>query len=169
MALKDYMQAMQPAIETELQQLINQSIPSEYPELRAMLTYHMGWEGEGAGPEAQGKRIRPLLVLLCAEAAGGNWRSALPAAAAVELLHNFSLIHDDIQDNSPLRRNRPAVWVKWGAAQAINAGDVLFTLAFVSLQRPFRNPSTAKCPSGQPNSSKYLPSPDPGPISRYVL
>jgi len=135
MALKDYMQVMQPAIETDLQQFINQSIPAEYPELRAMLTYHMGWEGEGAGPEAQGKRIRPLLVLLCAEAAGGNWRSALPAAAAVELLHNFSLIHDDIQDNSPLRRNRPAVWVKWGAAQAINAGDVLFTLAFVSLQR----------------------------------
>ena len=99
-----------------------------------MLTYHMGWEGEGAGPEAQGKRIRPLLVLLCAEAAGGNWRAALPAAAAVELLHNFSLIHDDIQDNSPLRRNRPTVWVKWGAAQAINAGDVLFTLAFLALQ-----------------------------------
>ena len=119
MALKEYMQAMQPAIETELQQLINQSIPAEYPELRAMLTYHMGWEGEGAGPEAQGKRIRPLLVLLCAEAAGGNWHSALPAAAAVELLHNFSLIHDDIQDNSPLRRNRPAVWVKWGAARPL--------------------------------------------------
>jgi geranylgeranyl diphosphate synthase type I len=98
-----------------------------------MLDYHMGWEGEGAGTEAQGKRIRPLLVLLSAEAAGGNWRDALPAAAAVELLHNFSLVHDDIQDNSPLRRSRPTVWVKWGIAQAINAGDVLFTLAFHSL------------------------------------
>ena len=52
----------------------------------------------------------------------------------MELLHNFSLIHDDIQDQSPLRRNRPTVWVKWGVAQAINAGDVMFTQAFSSLQ-----------------------------------
>jgi geranylgeranyl diphosphate synthase type I len=99
-----------------------------------MLAYHLGWEGEGAGPEAQGKRIRPLAVLLCADSVGLDWRKALPAAAAVELLHNFSLVHDDIQDQSPLRRSRPAVWVKWGMPQAINAGDVLFTLAFASLQ-----------------------------------
>jgi geranylgeranyl diphosphate synthase type I len=95
----------------------------------------MGWEGEGAGAEAQGKRIRPVLVLLSAEAAGGSWRSALPAAAAVELLHNFSLVHDDIQDQSSLRRNRSTLWVKWGIAQAINAGDVLFTLSFLAMQR----------------------------------
>jgi geranylgeranyl diphosphate synthase, type I len=134
MNLQEYIRVMRPAIEEELQRMIHQSVSSDYPELRAMLDYHMGWEGEGAGPEAQGKRIRPLLVLLSAAAAGGNWRDALPAAAAVELLHNFSLVHDDIQDNSPLRRSRPTVWVKWGVAQAINAGDVLFTLAFLSLQ-----------------------------------
>ena len=81
-----------------------------------MLAYHLGWEGEGAGADAQGKRIRPLLVLLSAQAAGQDWRSALPAAAAVELLHNFSLIHDDIQDHSELRRGRPTVWMKWGVA-----------------------------------------------------
>jgi geranylgeranyl diphosphate synthase type I len=74
------------------------------------------------------------MVLLSAEAAGGSWRDALPAAVAVELLHNFSLVHDDIQDRSPLRRSRPTVWMKWGIAQAINAGDVLFTLAFAALQ-----------------------------------
>ena len=134
MTLQDYIQVMRPAIEDELRQFVLQSLPADYPELRQMLNYHMGWEGEGAGPEAQGKRIRPLLVLLSAEAAGGNWRQALPAAVAVELLHNFSLIHDDIQDNSPLRRNRPTVWVKWGVAQAINAGDVMFTLAFLAVQ-----------------------------------
>jgi geranylgeranyl diphosphate synthase, type I len=134
MNLQEYIQVMRPAIEEALQQMIHQSLPAAYPELRGMLDYHMGWEGEGAGPEAQGKRIRPLLVLLSAEAAGGNWRDALPAAVAVELLHNFSLVHDDIQDNSPLRRSRPTVWVKWGIAQAINAGDVLFTLAFLSIQ-----------------------------------
>jgi geranylgeranyl diphosphate synthase, type I len=134
MNLNDYLREMRPAIETALQSFVDRSLQGEYPELRSMLTYHMGWEGEGAGAEAQGKRIRPLLVLLCAQAAGGDWRDALPAAVSVELLHNFSLIHDDIQDNSPLRRNRPTVWVKWGAAQAINAGDVLFTLSFLAVQ-----------------------------------
>jgi geranylgeranyl diphosphate synthase, type I len=134
MIMREYLQAMRPAVETELQQFINRTLPGEYPEIHQMMAYHLGWEGEGAGPEAQGKRIRPLLVLLAAEAAGGMWQKALPAAAAVELLHNFSLIHDDIQDNSPLRRNRPTVWVKWGTAQAINAGDVMFTLAFMAIQ-----------------------------------
>ncbi len=134
MNLEDYTREMLPDIEAALQAFVDRSLQGNYPELRSMLTYHMGWEGEGAGPDAQGKRIRPLLVLLCAEAAGGDWRNALPAAVSVELLHNFSLIHDDIQDNSPLRRNRPTVWVKWGPAQAINAGDVMFTLSFLAVQ-----------------------------------
>jgi geranylgeranyl diphosphate synthase type I len=133
MTLQDYVQIMRPAIEDELRRFVERSLPARSPELRQMLSYHLGWEGEGAGPDAQGKRIRPLLALLCAEAAGGGWRQALPAAAAVELLHNFSLIHDDIQDNSRLRRSRPTVWVRWGVAQAINAGDVLFTLAFLAV------------------------------------
>ena len=133
MNLKEYTQAMRPAVEEQLQSFLTRSLPGETPEIREMLAYHMGWEGEGAGPEAQGKRIRPLLVLLTAEASGGCWQDALPAAAAVELLHNFSLIHDDIQDNSPLRHGRPTVWKKWGMPQAINAGDVMFTLSFLSV------------------------------------
>src|SRR4051794_5568369 len=87
----------------------------------AMLEYHLGWKGEASaagGSPATGKRVRPLLCLLCASAAGGDWRQALPLGAALELIHNFSLIHDDIQDNSPLRRGRPTVWQKWGQAQA---------------------------------------------------
>jgi len=133
-SLQEYIQEMRPAVERELQAMIDRSVPKEYSGLRDMLVYHMGWEGEGAGSEAQGKRIRPVLSLLCAEAAGGDWRNALPVATAVELLHNFSLIHDDIQDNSPLRRNRPTVWTKWGAPQAINAGDTIFVLSFLALQ-----------------------------------
>jgi geranylgeranyl diphosphate synthase type I len=96
-----------------------------------MLAYHLGWTDGGAS----GKRIRPLLCLLACTAAGGEWRQALPLAAAVELIHNFSLIHDDIQDNSPLRHGRPTVWSRWGAAQAINAGDAMFTLAFLAPHR----------------------------------
>ena len=135
MSLQAKMQAMLPEIEHELRDVIDRTTNPAYPDLRGMLAYHLGWEGEGAGPEAQGKRIRPLMVLLCADASGADWHQALPAAAAVELLHNFSLIHDDIQDNSPLRRGRPTVWTKWGIAQAINAGDVMFTQAFQALHR----------------------------------
>ncbi len=133
MELKDYIQVMQPEIEDQLKAVIDRSVQADYPDLRAMLRYHMGWEGSGAGPDAQGKRIRPLLVLLSTAAAGQDWRKALPAAAAVELIHNFSLIHDDIQDRSELRRGRETVWKKWGVAQAINAGDLMFTLAYLAL------------------------------------
>jgi geranylgeranyl diphosphate synthase type I len=98
-----------------------------------MLTYHLGWTGEGAGPNATGKRIRPLLLLLTAAASGGQWEPALPAAAAVELVHNFSLVHDDIQDKSDKRRGRSTLWIKWGAAQAINAGDGLFVLSNLAI------------------------------------
>jgi geranylgeranyl diphosphate synthase, type I len=133
MLLKQTMEEMLPAVEQELQAVIQRTTAEQSAPLRGMLRYHMGWEGEGAGPEAQGKRIRPLLLLLCVQACGAGWHAALPAAAAVELIHNFSLIHDDIQDQSPLRRNRPTLWVKWGQAQAINAGDVMFTQAFLAL------------------------------------
>ena len=135
MTLKQLIDEMLPSIEAELKLVVSTPENVGFPELREMLVYHMGWEGEGAGAEAQGKRIRPLLVLLSAQAAGQEWRRALPAAAAVELLHNFSLIHDDIQDHSEMRRGRPTVWKKWGIAQAINAGDVMYTLAFWALQR----------------------------------
>jgi len=134
MALEKLMGVMRPAIEDQLKNIILSTINEEnFHDLASMLCYHLGWEGEGAGPEAQGKRIRPLLVLLCTTAAGADWPQALPAALAVELLHNFSLIHDDIQDQSRERRGRPTIWTKWGIAQAINAGDLMFTLANHSL------------------------------------
>jgi geranylgeranyl diphosphate synthase type I len=103
-------------------------------EYYAMLAYHLGWT-DGA---ATGKRIRPLLCLLCCSAAGGQWEQALPLAAAIELIHNFSLIHDDIQDNSEWRRGRKTVWVRWGQAQAINAGDAMFALAHLAPHRLMR-------------------------------
>jgi geranylgeranyl diphosphate synthase type I len=116
-----------------MQQVVAAAKNDGLDELHHMMAYHLGWEGEGAGARAQGKRIRPQMVLLASAAAGGDWRQALPAAASVELLHNFSLIHDDIQDNSPLRRGRPTVWSLWGIPQAINAGDSMFALAHVSM------------------------------------
>lgn len=134
-SLADFVTLLQPAIEMELEIALVPLQDTEFSGLREMFAYHLGWEGEGAGAAARGKRIRPLLVLLTTSAAGGNWEQALPAAAAVELVHNFSLIHDDIEDNSPLRRGRPTVWKKWGIAQAINTGDAMFTLAHLSILR----------------------------------
>jgi geranylgeranyl diphosphate synthase type I len=97
-----------------------------------MLAYHLGIDGsDGTG----GKRIRPLLGLLVYRALGGDYRRALPGAAAVELGHNFSLVHDDIQDGDRERRFRPTLWVKWGVPQAINAGDALFALSRLALYR----------------------------------
>ena len=134
MVFEKFAGVMLPAIEDQLRGVILSSVSEENcRELAKMLCYHLGWEGDRAGPEAQGKRIRPLLVLLCSAASGSDWQQALPAAAAVELMHNFSLIHDDIQDQSLERRGRPTLWTKWGIAQAINAGDLMFTLANNSL------------------------------------
>jgi len=99
-----------PAFREQLKSAITSSADHGTPALQEMITYQLGWTGENAGPKAEGKHIRPLLVLLAAEAAGGEWQSALPAAAAVELIHNFSLIHDDIEDNGTIRRGRPQYW-----------------------------------------------------------
>ena len=117
------------AIELELQKQISRFDTPRTKPFHEMLTYHMGWTGEGAGPEATGKRIRPLLVLLSTSTCSADWQPALPAAAAVELVHNFSLVHDDIQDNSDKRRGRPTTWIKWGMPMAINVGDALFVMA----------------------------------------
>lgn len=128
-------QKLVASIENELHKSIDYQSESDLGDYYSILAYHLGWEGEGAGLETRGKRVRPLIVLLTCEAAGGDWQNALPAAAAVELVHNFSLIHDDIQDNSPIRRGRETVWKRWGIAQAINSGDAMFTLAHLSLLR----------------------------------
>ena len=132
-------QTMLQVIEEELQTQIGRLDQPHTRHFYEMLTYHMGWTGEGAGLDAAGKRIRPLLVLLSTASLiedmkvgsdkGLEWLHAKPAAAAIELIHNFSLVHDDIQDNSSKRRGRNTVWVKWGAPMAINVGDALFVIA----------------------------------------
>ncbi len=120
-----------PQIEAELRRQVARLDHPITAEFHQMLTYHMGWSGQGAGLDATGKLIRPQLLCLSFLASGTSLplEAALPAAAAVELVHNFSLAHDDIEDNSPIRRGRPALWGKWGIPMAINAGDALFVLA----------------------------------------
>lgn len=122
------------ALNREMRALVGRFSPGPV-ELDRMLCYHLGWTDEDGCPVEvyPGKQVRPLLVLLSTESAGGEWERALPAAAAIELLHNFSLIHDDIEDGSPLRRGRPSVWKLWGVPSAINAGDAMFALAYAAL------------------------------------
>ncbi len=99
-----------------------------------MQRYHLGWiDAEGRPSNGQGKGLRPMMCLLACQAAGGDWRKALSSAAALELVHNFSLIHDDIQDGDIQRRHRDTVWHKWGLAQGINAGDSMRGLAALTL------------------------------------
>jgi len=89
---------------------------------------------------APGKRLRPLLVLMAAEACGGNCEAALPAACAVEMVHAYSLIHDDLpcMDDDDMRRGRPTCHKAFGEALAVLAGDALLTLAFEILAREVR-------------------------------
>lgn len=125
-----------PLIEEEMRAIVQTADPP-HADLFGMLRYHMGWADATFNPcqARTGKRIRPMLCLLTCEACGGDWERSLPAAAAVELLHNFSLIHDDIEDRDETRRGRATLWALWGDAQGINAGDTLFALAQLAMLR----------------------------------
>jgi geranylgeranyl diphosphate synthase type I len=127
------LKTMLAAVESACRESLNHKILLSEPAIFQMLSYHMGWDP--ALPGKKGKRIRPLLVCLVAQACGTDWQRTLPAAASVELLHNFTLIHDDIQDQSDERHGLPALWKIHGIAQAINAGDAMYSLALDHLWR----------------------------------
>lgn len=96
-----------------------------------MLFYHFGYDG--SGELRRGKRLRPRLLLQVAESEGGSPSGALDAAAAVEILHNYSLVHDDIEDGDELRHGRPTLWSVYGIPQALNAGDAMCAVSFLAL------------------------------------
>jgi geranylgeranyl diphosphate synthase type I len=96
-----------------------------------MVRYQLGWS-ESGGPSL-GKCLRPALCLFACEAVGGDPRQALPVAVAIELLHNFSLIHDDIEDGDEMRHHRPTVWRVYGRDEAITAGLALWSLSYKTL------------------------------------
>ncbi|HZT95874.1 MAG TPA: polyprenyl synthetase family protein [Chloroflexota bacterium] len=117
------------AVEAELHRWLDRREPVGHHY--DLMAYHMGWVDQNfeLSDEVGGKRFRPLLCLLSCEAVGGDRDKALPIAAAIELLHNFSLIHDDIEDRDESRRHRPALWARFGEPLAINAGDAMLALA----------------------------------------
>ena len=138
----DPLASLQRRYEKALRAEIERTVGAADLPLYRMMRYHLGM-GEASAPPGEvpppraggGKMLRPLLCLLCCEAVGGDYRRALPAAAALELLHNFTLVHDDIEDASPSRHGRQTVWRVWGQAQAINVGDGLYALAHLALLR----------------------------------
>ena len=101
------------------------------------LRYYMGWaDVDGTLTHStEGKRLRPTLCLLACEAVGGDPADALPAAVAIELVHNFSLIHDDIEDGDRTRHHRPTLWVVWGEPTALVAGNNLLAISDMAIQR----------------------------------
>jgi geranylgeranyl diphosphate synthase type I len=105
------------------------------PATRQTAGYHFGWREVDGQPSGGGggKALRPTLCLLTAAATGTDPAAALPAAVAVELVHNFSLLHDDIMDGDARRRHRPTAWTVFGIGPAILAGDALLTAAFDTL------------------------------------
>lgn len=136
MSLSEAIAVYLPLIEAEMRDLL---APTQTTAIRhyEIMQYHMGWRDPQLrlAQAIAGKRIRPLLCLLAAAAVGGDPRVALPAAAGLELLHNFSLLHDDIEDNSATRRHRPTAWALFGMPIACNAGDGMFSLAHLAFFR----------------------------------
>lgn len=102
-----------------------------------MLRYHMGWLDQEFKPVAAstGKGVRPALCLYACEAVGGDWHVAVPSAVSIELFHNFSLVHDDIQDGGTERHHRPTVWYVWGYSHGLNSGTALNMLANQALPK----------------------------------
>jgi geranylgeranyl pyrophosphate synthase len=107
------------------------SDPRPVENLHDATLYALGLDQQD--PAIRGKRIRPALCLITCEALDGDTQKALPFAMAIELMHNFFLVHDDIEDGDQFRRGRPSVWKRYGLAHAVNIGDFLFTKAFAAL------------------------------------
>jgi len=146
-SIQSTLQRYHHLIDTALRQAIdkasNASSTSALDAYYGQMRYHLGWVDASLAPinNNTGKLLRPILLLLAYEAAGAwglaktdladttHIQRALPVAVAIELIHNFTLIHDDIEDGDTERRHRPTLWKLWGVPQAINTGDGMFALS----------------------------------------
>ena len=124
-----------PSFFARYQPIIDLALRDELADARSALAvthrYHMGWADKHgtALSGVEGKRLRPTIAMLGADAVGGEIRLALPVAIALEYVHNFSLIHDDIEDQDRFRHHRPTLWVVWGEPKAIVSGNSMLKVA----------------------------------------
>jgi len=121
-----YLASLKDQFETSLKQLVLARIPESLRGLHDMVSYHFGWNE--SAPKT-GKRLRPMLLLTSSQMFGGEALSLMPAAVAMEVLHNYTLVHDDIEDQGETRHGRECLWRRYGLAQALNTGDFLSTMA----------------------------------------
>src|SRR5919109_16187 len=138
-----------PDIRDQIQAAMRAAFPAfeaRVQQFYAMQEYQLGWRNEQLAPASfdPGKLLRPRLSLLTCRAAGGDPQQALPLAAGIQLIHDFSLIHDDIEDQSAPRRGRQSVWTLWGAAQGINTGDGMLVVAHLAVHRLIQAGVTAE-------------------------
>ncbi|MFD3497477.1 polyprenyl synthetase family protein [Streptomyces sp. NPDC058678] len=128
---------------------LRKAVGRMHPWVAEMAAYSFGWCEVGGGPAVApgGKGVRQALAVLGAEAAGASGRAGVPAAVAAELVHAFSLLHDDIMDGDAARRRRPTVWKAYGTGPAVLAGDALFAQAVETL---------AATPTGGPAALRLL-------------
>lgn len=134
------------AAQALVQPALRKAVAELHPSMRRIVGYHLGWTDEFGHPASDGggKALRPTLALLSARAVGADPDAALPGALAVELVHNFSLVHDDVMDGDAERRHRPTVWKLFGVPAAILAGDAMLTLA-VEVLGQAADPAAARC------------------------
>ncbi|MFI5673293.1 polyprenyl synthetase family protein [Streptomyces cellulosae] len=125
---------------------LEETVGRLHPWVGEMAGYAFGWCEAGGVPAAGsgGKGVRQALAVLGAEAAGAPGRAGVPAAVAVELVHTFSLLHDDIMDGDAARRGRPTVWKAYGTGPAVLAGDALFALAVETLAASPKGPEALR-------------------------
>ena len=119
-----------------VQPAMRRAVDTLNPSIRNVVSYHLGWVDQAGNPTTKGggKALRPALALLSAQAAGGTAEQGVPGAVAVQFVHDFSLLHDDVMDGDVERRHRPTAWKLFGVPAAILAGDALLTLAVEVLQ-----------------------------------
>ncbi len=117
-----------------IQSALGAILPVDSLRLSGPFRYHLGWADRQGRfldtPQDPGKAVRPALCLFACQALEGSWEQAMPAALALELIHNFSLVHDDIQDGDEMRRHKPTVWCVWGQPKALAVGNSMHAAAF---------------------------------------
>ena len=138
---------------SNIQSALGAILPNESLRLSGPFRYHLGWaDRQGRfldAPQDPGKAVRPALCLFACQALGGSWERAMPAALALELIHNFSLIHDDMQDGDEMRRHKPTVWYVWGSPKALSVGNAMHSAAYQTalalVERGVSNAKALRC------------------------
>ncbi|MBM3959633.1 MAG: polyprenyl synthetase family protein [SAR202 cluster bacterium] len=146
--------------QSAIDQAMRSNLRPRQAPLFTTLRYYLGWvDTEGNyDPQPAGKRVRPTLCMLACEAAGGEPTSALPAAVSLEFVHNFSLVHDDIEDNDRTRHHRLTVWAVWGIPIAIDSGNAFLGIANLAVARLRENgiPAAVAVEVGSAIADHYL-------------